>query len=135
MAVTEEKVLRVLNMEGTEFEEGVVELQIESASALVDAKNRNGAAASIVEVAKLRLAAYLSYLAYCDAPENHLPGEVDQQSGVWKPIGEAATRNQSDMLNKLKALKQVADEAIDTMLESSAMEPGFAPAFGRMHIK
>ena len=135
MAVTEEKVLHVLNMEGTEFEDGVVELQIETAEAIVDAKNTNGAAAAIVEVAKLRLAAYLSYLAYCDAPENHLPGEVDQQSGVWKPVAEAAAREQNNMLNKLKALKAVADEAIETMLESSDVVPSIGPAFGRMHIK
>jgi len=135
MAVTEEKVLHVLNMEGTEFEDGVVELQIETAEAIVDAKNTNGAAAAIVEVAKLRLAAYLAYLAYCDAPENHLPGEVDQQSGVWKPVAEAAAREQNNMLNKLKALKAVADEAIETMQESSAAVPSIAPAFGRMHIK
>ena len=132
MAVTEAKVLKTLNMEGTEFEEGVIELQIESASAIVDAKNRNGAAASIVEIAKLRLAAYLTYLAYADAPENHLPGEVDSQSGVWKPIGDAPNR---DILNKLNALKKIADEAIETMEESSAMPTGFAPAFGSMHIK
>jgi len=135
MAVTEEKVLHVLNMEGTEFEDGVVELQIETAEAIVDAKNTNGAAAAIVEVAKIRLAAYLSYLAYCDAPENHLPGEVDQQSGVWKPVAEAAAREQNNMLNKLKALKAVADEAIETMQESSEAVPSIAPAFGRMHIK
>lgn len=133
MAVTEEKVLHVLNMEGSEFEEGVVELQIETAEAIVDAKNTNGAAAAIVEVAKLRLAAYLSYLAYCDAPENHLPGEVDPQSGVWKPIADPAVRN--ELLTKLKALKAVADEAIETMQESSSAVPSIAPAFGRMHIK
>lgn len=135
MAVTEEKVLHVLNMEGSEFEEGVIELQIESASAIVAAKNRNGAAADIVEVAKLRLAAYLAYLAYCDNPENHLPGEVDQQSGIWKPVAEAAARDQSNMMNKLKALKAVADEAIATMLESSEVKEMHVPAFGRMHIK
>lgn len=133
MAVTEEKVLHVLNMEGTEFEDGVVELQIETAEAIVDAKNTNGAAAAIVEVAKLRLAAYLSYLAYCDAPENHLPGEVDQQSGVWKPVADPARRE--ELLTKLKALKEIADEAIETMQESSAAVPSIGPAFGRMHIK
>lgn len=133
MAVTEEKVLHTLNMEGSEFEDGVVELQIETAEAIVDAKNTNGAAASIVEVAKLRLAAYLAYLAYCDAPENHLPGEVDQQSGVWKPVADPARRE--ELLTKLKALKEIADEAIETMQESSAAVPSIGPAFGRMHIK
>ena len=132
MAVTEDKVLKILNMEGTAFEEGAVELHIEMASALVDAKNRSGASADIVEVAKLRLAAYYAYLAYCDMPENHLPGQTDDE-GDWDPVADPPAR--LDMKAKLDALKKASDEAIEAMQESLASVTSIAPAFGGMRIK
>jgi len=133
MAVTIAKILKILNMEGTEFEDGVIEMHIETASAIVDAKNKLKLKNPIVEVAKLRLAAYLAYLSYADAPENHLPGQIDPQSGAWKPISDAPVR---ETQTKLSAMKKAADEALEALEElNDTTEKHYGVAFGTLHIK
>ncbi len=131
--LSEADVLMALNMRGQEFEPGVILQKINVAGITVDALNRHGAAGEIVRVAKLQLAAYLSYLAYCDAPANKLPGQIDPSTGQWMPIDDPEAR--INMASKLDALKKAADEAIDAMLDSTARPSGFAPVLGRLHIK
>lgn len=133
MSVTKIDVLRVLNMEESEFLDGVLDLQISSAVAIVEAKNKGGATGKIVEIAILRLSAYYSYLAYSDDPKNRLPGSIDPNTGVWTPVADPAMRVNMDP--KLKALKAASDDAIETMQESVSSPLGIMPSFGVLRIK
>lgn len=129
-AITDADVLKALNMKGREFETGVIAQKIMVAGTIVDSRNRGGATGDIVLVAKLQLAAYLSYLAYCDSPENHLPGSIDPSTGHWIPVDDPEAR--FNMSAKLSALKRASDEAV-AALDEPIM--GFAPVFGALRIK
>lgn len=131
--VTESEVLQALNMKGREFESGTILQKIQIAKTIVDSLNRVGATGDIVRVAKLQMAAYLSYLAYCDSPENHLPGTVDPTTGHWTPVDDPEAR--FNMSSKLAALKRASDESVEAMKNSVAMTTGFAPVFGGLRIK
>lgn len=131
--ISEDDVLKSLNMKGQEFETGVILQKIQTAGTIIDTMNRVGATGDIVRVAKLQLAAYLSYLAYCDSPENHLPGTIDPSTGHWQPVDDPEAR--FNMSAKLSAMKRESDMAIDAMISSVAVAHGYAPIFGRLHIK
>lgn len=112
----------------SELKDEVIQLAIDEAEALVNAKADPSAPESLLWLAKLRLAAYYAYLSYSDRVFNELPGTFSR-TGEWTPIGSAIWRDVRDKLDKMDRAAKEALKLVGIDLEEDK-KPNRVPVFG-----
>jgi len=112
----------------SELKDEVIQLAIDEAEALVDAKADPSAPERLLWLAKLRLASYYAYLSYSDRVFNELPGTFSR-TGEWTPIGDAIWRDVRDKLDKMERAAKEALKLVGVDLEEDK-RPNRIPVFG-----
>jgi hypothetical protein len=98
--------------EPIELSDESIEIAITNADTFIsDLASRSGASDGIVALSKTNYAAYLAYQTYADRIVEELPGSFDQQ-GIFQPIANPIAKQ---VIEKLRALKETADESIDIL--------------------
>jgi len=114
--------------EASELRDEVIQLAIDEAEILVDAKADPSNPERLLWLAKLRLAAYYAYLSYSDRVFNELPGTFSS-TGEWNPIGSAIWRDVRDKLDKMERAAKEALKLVGIDLEEDK-KPNRVPVFG-----
>ncbi|MDH7597556.1 MAG: hypothetical protein QHG98_07465 [Methanothrix sp.] len=116
MTVTVEDVLKCLNMEGHEFQDGAIEMHIQSATVYVRTIVGGNVPPDLFDEAVMRYAAYLAYLSYADHAINNLPVQIDERTGEMRPAQTVINRT----IETLDHLREAANNAIALAVRAGA---------------